>query len=150
MIRAVVDTNTLISGIISPLGAPAEIMRRWQQGDFLLLTSPVLLEELRRVLKYPRIASRLGWSSETRRRFLESFETLTLVTAGTLSLPGVTRDPKDDAVVACAIEGQAAFVVSGDRDLLVLATYRGVRMVTPREFLVLLKEQASPASADQA
>ena len=46
MIRAVVDTNALVSGIISPLGIPAEIVRRWQQGDFLLITSPVLLDEL--------------------------------------------------------------------------------------------------------
>ena len=42
MIRAVVDTNTLISGIISPLGASAQIVRCWQRGDFLLVTSPAL------------------------------------------------------------------------------------------------------------
>jgi putative PIN family toxin of toxin-antitoxin system len=122
MIRAVVDTNTLISGVISPLGAPAQIMRHWQQGDFLLLTSPALLGELRRVLEYPRIAERLGWSTEERRQFKESFETLTLITSGTLSLAGVTRDPSDDPVVACAVEGEAEFIVSGDQDLLVLGT----------------------------
>ena len=59
MIRAVVDTNVLISGLISPLGAPAKIIRRWQRGDVLLLTSPVLLAELRWVLEYPRIADRV-------------------------------------------------------------------------------------------
>ena len=139
MIRAVVDTNTLISGIIAPLGAPARIVLRWQQGDFLLITSPVLLDELRRVLKYPRIAKRLGWSEDDRKQFLEGFEMLALITPGMLSLPGITRDPKDDPVVACAVEGEAEFIVSGDQDLLVLGAYQGVRMLTPREFLALLE-----------
>ncbi len=139
MIRAVLDTNTLISGIIAPLGAPAQIVLRWRQGDFLLITSPMLLDELRRVLEYPRIAKRLDWPEDERRQFLESFEVLALITPGTLSLPGVTRDPKDDPVVACAIEGEAEFIVSGDRDLLVLGAYQGVRMMMPREFLALLE-----------
>ncbi|MBU0705106.1 MAG: putative toxin-antitoxin system toxin component, PIN family [Chloroflexi bacterium] len=143
MIRAVVDTNTLISGLISPLGAPAKIIRHWRQGDFLLLTSPVLLAELRRVLEYPRIFDRLGWSDKERAQFVESVETLALVTPGTLTLPGVTRDPKDDPVVACAVEGRAGCIVSGDQDLLVLGAYRQVRMVTPREFLSLLEAQAN-------
>ena len=143
MIRAVVDTNTLISGLISPLGAPAKIIHCWRRGDFLLLTSPVLLAELRRVLEYRRISDRLGWSSEERAQFVESFETLALVMPGALSLPGITRDPKDDPVVACAVEGDAGFIVSGDQDLLVLGAYREVRMATPREFLTLLETQTN-------
>lgn len=140
MLRAVVDTNTLVSGLISPLGAPARIVHHWQQGDFLLLTSPVLLDELRRVLEYPRIADRLGWSSAERRRFLDHLTTLALLTPGTLRLPGATRDPQDDPVVACAVEGGADCIVSGDDDLLALRVYQGVRIVTPREFLALLEE----------
>lgn len=143
MIRAVVDTNTLISGLISPLGAPAQITRHWKKGDFLLLTSPALLAELRRVLEYPRIADRLGWLDEERTQFVESFETLALITPGVLTLPGVTRDPKDDPVVACAVEGEAGFIVSGDQDLLVLGTYGKVCMVTPRKFLALLETRTN-------
>jgi len=148
MIRAVVDTNTLVSGLISPLGAPAQIIHRWQRGDFLLLTAPALLAELRRVLEYPRVAERLGWSDEERAQFLQDFETLALVTPGLLSLPGVTRDPKDDPVVACAVEGEAGFIVSSDRDLLALGTYRSVRVVTPHEFLTLLERQTSLTNTD--
>lgn len=148
MIRAVVDTNTLVSGLISPLGAPAQIIHRWQRGDFLLLTAPALLAELRRVLEYPRVTERLGWSSEERTQFLRDFETLALVTPGLLSLPGVTRDLKDDPVVACAVEGEAEFIVSGDQDLLALGTYKGVRVVTPHEFLTLLERQTGLANTD--
>ncbi|HFD40079.1 MAG TPA: putative toxin-antitoxin system toxin component, PIN family [Anaerolineae bacterium] len=139
MIRAVIDTNTLVSGLISPLGTPAQIIDHWRTGRFLLLTSPALLDELRRVLGYPRVATRLGWSEPERAQFLSSLETLALVTPGNLQLPGVTRDPKDDAVVACAVEGQAEFIVSGDKDLLILGRYQETRIVTPREFLSLLE-----------
>jgi len=142
MIRAVVDTNTLISGIISPLGASAQIVRCWQRGNFLLVTSPALLVELRRVLHYPRIADRLDWSGDERLQFMKSFETLALITPGKLELPGLTRDPKDDPVVACAVEGRAKVIVSGDQDLLTLGTYGDIRVVRPSEFLALLQAQA--------
>jgi putative PIN family toxin of toxin-antitoxin system len=101
------------------------------------------------VLKYPRIADRLGWSGEERTQFVESFETLVLITPGELTLPGVTRDPKDNPVVACAVEGGAGFIVSGDQDLLVLGTYGRVRIVTPREFLALLEARTNLTNADR-
>ncbi|MBX3055396.1 MAG: putative toxin-antitoxin system toxin component, PIN family [Anaerolineae bacterium] len=53
-------------------------------------------------------------------------------------LPGVTRDPKDDPVVACAVAGNADYVVSGDQDILALHVYGAVRMVTPAQFVQLL------------
>ncbi|OQY33326.1 MAG: hypothetical protein B6243_06605 [Anaerolineaceae bacterium 4572_5.2] len=56
-------------------------------------------------------------------------------------LPGVTRAPKDDPVVACAQEGNADYIVSGDQDLLVLEAYRGIRVVTPRAFTEILAQQ---------
>jgi predicted nucleic acid-binding protein len=61
-----------------------------------------------------------------------------VITPGQRHLPGVTRDPKDDAVVACAKEGQANYIVSGDQDLLVLNNYEGVQIVTPQQFIEIL------------
>jgi len=53
-------------------------------------------------------------------------------------LPGVTRDVKDDPVVACAVEGHADFLVSGDKDILELVEYSGVRMILPLDFITIL------------
>jgi len=61
------------------------------------------------------------------------------VVPGALQLPGITRDPKDDAVVACAVEGQAAYVVSGDGDLLTLREVPGIQIVTPKRFVELFQ-----------
>lgn len=57
-----------------------------------------------------------------------------------LQLPGVTRDPKDDAVIACAVEGEADYVVSGDEDLRVLEAYGDMSIVRPRGFLEILRK----------
>jgi len=54
--------------------------------------------------------------------------------------PGITRDPKDDAIVACAEEGEAEYIVSGDHDLLSLGEYRGIQTLTPRSFLEAIAE----------
>jgi predicted nucleic acid-binding protein len=54
----------------------------------------------------------------------------------------VTRDPKDDAVVACAVEGKADYVVSGDQDLLALGEYEGIQVVTPRRFMEIVESHS--------
>lgn len=71
--------------------------------------------------------------------FLASLLARARVTPGQLRLPGVTRDPKDDPLVACAVEGRAGYLVSGDRDLLDLGEGGGVQVVTPRWFLEILE-----------
>jgi predicted nucleic acid-binding protein len=61
---------------------------------------------------------------------------------GVLDLCGVTRDPKDDSIVACAVEGEAQLIVSGDQDLLALDQYAGIRVLSPRAFLQELDPSA--------
>ena len=137
-IRAVLDTNVLVSGLVAEEGAPGWILDAWLQGRFILVTSLYLVEELTHVLSYPRIADRLRLDDEELAAVLAALLSRAEVTRGHLHLPGVTRDPKDDAVVACAKEGQADYVVFGDQDLLVLDVYEGMRVVTPRQFAELL------------
>ncbi|MEA3408273.1 MAG: putative toxin-antitoxin system toxin component, PIN family [Chloroflexota bacterium] len=136
-LRAVLDTNVLISGLIGTTGAPRQIMDAWLDGRYTLVTSLYLVEELAHVLSYPRIADRLVREMEAE-AILAALLSQADVTPGRLRLPGVTRDPKDDAVAACAVEGDADYVVSGDRDLLVLEAFKGVAYVTPRCFMEIL------------
>lgn len=55
-------------------------------------------------------------------------------------MPGATRDPKDDPIVACSVTGRADYIVSGDQDLLILIEFEGVKIVTPQQFTSLLDE----------
>ena len=137
-IRVVLDTNVLVSGMISDHSPPRQLVDAWLDGRFVLVTSLYQVEELSHVLAYPRIARRLQLADEEVDLILAALLARGEVVAGEVQLPGVTRDPKDDEIVACAVEGGAGYLVSGDRDLLDLGEYEQVRMVTPREFASVL------------
>jgi len=142
-VSAVVDTNVLVSGLVAPAGPPRQILDAWLEEDFTLVTSLYLVEELAHALAYPRITKRLRLDEAELEALLAALLSRAHVVAGQLHLRGVTRDPKDDAVVTCAVEGEAGYIVSGDQDLLTLAEYQGVQIVTPREFVEMLGPRAT-------
>jgi hypothetical protein len=133
-VRAVLDSNVLISALLSPRGAPAALVRAWLSGRFELVLSHELLQELTTALGYPKLAIRVP---ETERdRLIDC-----LLSAGTLvDDPGTTADghaadPGDEYLIALARSARAV-LVSGDRHLLALAP--ALPVYSPREFLVLL------------
>jgi putative PIN family toxin of toxin-antitoxin system len=140
MIRAVLDANVVVSGILSENGTPGKILKAWYEDRFHLVVSPAILDELRRVLHYPRIARRHHWSASQVREFLEDLASLAILTPGQFALPTIiAEDPSDDRYLECAIEGEASYIVSGDRHLLDLETYQGIEIVSPRAFIKLLR-----------
>ena len=151
-VRVVLDTNVLVSGLVAKGGAPHRILDKWLEGRFALITSLYLLEEFAHVLSYRRIAKRLCLREDEVAALLAALLDGAEVTSGELQLPGVTRDPadivdidrasvrtsEDDPVVACAVEGKADYIVSGDQDILVLEEYEDIQIVTPRQFVEIL------------
>lgn len=137
-IRAILDTNTLVSSLVTEQGPPRQILDAWLEGRYTLVTSLYLVEELTHVLSYPRIAERLLMNDEEVEALMAALLSQAAVTPGQLRLPGATRDPKDDAIVACAKEGEADYIVNGDQDLLILGEYEGIQVVTPRQFIDIL------------
>jgi uncharacterized protein len=140
MIRTVLDAHVVVSGILSENGTPGKILKAWYEDRFHLVVSPAILDELRRVLQYPRIERRHHWSASQVREFLEDLASLVILTSGQFALPPiVAEDPSDDRYLECAIEGEANYIVSGDRHLLHLEAYEGTEIVAPREFIKLLR-----------
>lgn len=149
-LRAVLDTNVFVSGLLGVNSPPRQIVDAWLEGRFALVTSLYMVEELAHVLTYPRIVKRIRLDESEVDAILAALLSQAEMAPGELELPGVTRDPKeslrfpsknrkDDAVVTCAIEGEADYIVSGDQDLLVPETYEDVKIVTPRQFVDLLE-----------
>jgi hypothetical protein len=137
--KVVLDTNIFVSGLVSSKGPPRQIIDAWLDEHFTLVTSLYLVGELAHVLTYPRIAKRIHLKEAGADAILAALLSQAEMAPGELQLPGVTRDPKDDAVVACAVESEADYIVSGDQDLLVLDEYGGIEVVTPRRFVGILK-----------
>jgi putative PIN family toxin of toxin-antitoxin system len=138
MIRAVLDANVFVSGILSHDGTPGRILRAWRDERFHLVVSERILEEIARVLKYPKISRRHYWSGAEIARFVDDLRQLALLTPGDLTLDVIREDPADNRYLECALEGQALYVVSGDHHLLDLAEFGGVEILSPRAFLGVL------------
>ena len=134
--RVVLDTNVLVAFLLTRGHTVSTILDSWERGDFDLLTSPTLIAEVRRTLEKPALRQRVR--PEAARALLESLAEDAILTPGDLELPGITPDPDDDAVVACAVEGDADYIVSRDNHLLGLGEYEGVHVVEPAEFVQVL------------
>ena len=144
--RVVLDANVLVSAILSPRGAPAQILTAWRAAHFDLVISHAILAELARVFRYPKIAKRHRWSEEQLQAFLENLPHVAILTPGTLTLAVITEDPPDNRYLECAVEGEAAYLVSGDQLLLRLGAYQGIPILTPRAFLEVLQSQPKPST----
>jgi putative PIN family toxin of toxin-antitoxin system len=142
--RAVVDTNLLVSYLITHRPPIAELIDIYlARGDFVLLTCPVLLEELDRVLQYPRLHR--YYDTETRIRFVALITALSETLDLPDEVPRICRDPNDDWIIACAVAGSAEVIVSGDRDLLDLGQVGNIPILSARQFLARL-HGTQPAS----
>lgn len=133
--RAVLDPNVVISGLISPEGTPARLLATWREGRFELIVSPLLLDELRRALAYPKLRRHVTREdAELAVRWLA--EGARSVEDEGLDAPLRSPDPGDDYLIALAAHARAA-LVSGDTHLLGLQGRLPV--YTPREFLELVE-----------
>lgn len=129
--RYVFDTNVIVSALLFENGKPAQALRLALATSEVLL-SLELLEELNDVLRRERFNRYI--TSEEREEFLEALvERAVLVEI--IEKVQECRDPKDDKVLELALNGEAQYIISGDRDLLVLHPFRGVAVMKPDEFL---------------
>jgi len=131
--RVVLDTNVLVSFLLTRGRVISVIMEQWETGGLEVVVSPQIIAELRRVAEDERLASRLRHGALE--VLLETLAENAEVVTGELELPGVTEDPGDDLVVACAVEGNAAYIITRDQHLLKMGAYRDIVMLRPEEFV---------------
>lgn len=132
--RAVLDPNVLISGLISAQGASARILEAWRRGRFEAIVSPLLLDELKRALGYPRLRKYVT-AADAKEAVRWVTQNATRAEDPTGEPVVRSRDPGDDYLIALAAAERAA-IVSGDGDLLTLGDR--IPVYSPRDFLDLL------------
>jgi putative PIN family toxin of toxin-antitoxin system len=136
-VRVVLDTNILISALISESGAPYLLVEAWLDGRFSLVSSEDQIDELLRVSRYPQVrryieAAEAGWLINRIRAAGEFVRRLPQVDA--------SADPEDNFLLAMAQAGNADFLATGDkRHVLALGTWKSTRILTSRQLAEALK-----------
>ncbi len=141
MIRAVLDTNILISALITKkTSPPLQLYKAFTAQKFLLITSPSILAEVEDVINRDKIVNYHKLTQKQRVGIMELLLKLCYVTLGSIKSDKVIieRDPKDDKFLHAAIEAHAEYIVSGDDDLLNLKEYDGIKILSPKDFLAIL------------
>lgn len=136
--KVVLDANIYVSSMINTQGHPHRIIQRWAQGDFDVLVSTSIINEIGRVLRYPRIAKRHKQREKEIKQFLELLSGEAILVEPSHRLEVIQEDESDNRYVECAIEGKAQYIVSGDNHLLNLGEYRGIVIIPPSAFVALL------------
>lgn len=134
--KVVLDTNVLVSGLMYPDSVPGKIVTAWREAQFDVVSSLSQLQEIGRVLAYPKIFKVLKWSPETIERFLEQL--LLRVELAELGefVDEQLRDASDSPILASLVASEADFLVTGDGDLLALKERFSI--VTPAELAAKL------------
>ena len=134
----VFDTNILV-----PYSWRAEFgqdnLLELLEGKANLVVSEAILAELQHVLGRPRMQRRHRWDATRIAAFVQKLRLDSLLVEP-VHLLNVVRDPSDNRILEAAVAGHADFIVSKDRDLLDLQAYEGVQIVTPVQFLAILRD----------
>lgn len=130
--RAVLDTNVFVSGLLLPRSVPGQIVSAWRVGQFGLVLSEPMLVEVGKVLAYPKIRKRLRWDDESIANYLALLRFEAEVVVLKAGMPAVPRDANDNMVLATLLTSGADFLVTGDQDLLALAGQYSI--VMPADF----------------
>ena len=136
MLRVVLDTNVFVSGLLVKVGIPAQVMDVWRDRRYLLITSPAIIAELRATLDYPRIRRKYSITDEDVEGLVALLRHDALLVPGEADTAGaIPADPTDEKILACALDGQVDFIVSGNLHLLDLVQYQGIPILNARQFL---------------
>ena len=129
----------MVSGLLWPGGPPGRLIDLAEAGSIEIATSTALLAELSSVLGREKFSRQLARRGLDVSDLFNGYAALARKVVPSAIPPVVTRDPDDDHVIACAIAAHADLIVSGDRDLLDLGGYSGIRILNAADAAALVE-----------
>jgi uncharacterized protein len=142
--RLILDTNILLSALLSPLGAPAKLLDAWERKRFTLVACDALIAELRDVAGRSFFRTRLRASAaELLAAGIRDFSFFCRNLPSGPVGPDFAPDPKDSYLLALAEASQAEFLVTGDKQLLSIRHHKSTRIISPASMVEVLKAEGS-------
>jgi len=142
-LRIVLDSVVLVSAFITENGLAAELLDMAAEEADLYTTEEILQEARCVLLEKDHLRSRFSYDDTSVERFIQALRVRSVVVTPAFHLQVIERDPKDDMIIACAVEAQADYIVSRDLDLLDLGEYQGIRILPPEAFIHHLRNEKS-------
>lgn len=136
-IEVVIDTIVIVSGLRSPGGPPGRILRLWRIGRITVRLSTQLRDEILEALDYPKVVKSAEWTAETISEFKRDLSDRSLAK---VEPAGDVRDEDDRIVLGTARAFPTDFIISGDKDLLVLERFDSIPIFSPRRFIDFMDE----------
>jgi putative PIN family toxin of toxin-antitoxin system len=139
-VRAVIDTNLFISGLFAGHGHTFELQELWISGSFELVVSVQILDEIQRTLQKPQIRQRLQLIDGEEALIVDLIkQKAAIVTTDSYQTDKITEDPTDNKFLACALEADVDYIVSGDNHLLSLKHFHRIQIVDVATFIEKVK-----------
>jgi uncharacterized protein len=136
MLRVVLDTNIFVSSLLVKADVPAQVMDAWRGRRYVLVILPAIIAEMRATLNYPRIRRKYSSTDEDVDGLSILLQHDALLVPGEADVAGaIPADPTDEKILACALDGRADLIVSGNLHLLDLMQYQGIPILNARQFL---------------
>jgi len=133
--RAILDTNVFVSGIFWEGNFCSQLIEKWKIKKFGLVSSMEIIDELIKTLKDFKIQMSDSMIENWRNLIIEN----SIIVKPTIKLDIVKDDPDDNKFLEAGVTGKANFIISQDRHLLKLGEYQGIKIISPKEALLILK-----------
>ncbi|MFH0844671.1 MAG: putative toxin-antitoxin system toxin component, PIN family [Pseudomonadota bacterium] len=146
MLKVVLDTNIFVSSLLSETGRPGTVIDAWRARQYLLVTSPPIISEIKRVIEAPSIRKKYGLTGDRIEKPILLLEKDAILVPGLSDAArAIPEDPTDEMFLSAALDAKADCIVSGDRHLLDLGEYQGIPVLTAHQFLQRLEKPPSSA-----
>ena len=133
--KIVLDANLFASALIKPNSNPGKILDLVKQNQVELILSPAVMKEIKRILLYPKIQKYHCKTAEEIDAYFEDILMFAWIVEGNETVELIKDDPADNKYLACAFEGEADYIISGDHHLLDIENYRGIEIIQAQAFL---------------
>jgi len=134
-VKIVVDANIFASGLIKPKSNPGKILELIRLNQVDLVLSPGIIKEIKRILLYPKIQKYHLKTPMEIDSYFEDIFMFAWIVEGKENVNVIKDDQTDNKYLACAHEGEADYIVSGDHHLLDTRIYKGIKIIKPQTFL---------------
>jgi putative PIN family toxin of toxin-antitoxin system len=136
VLRVTADTNVVVSGLISPNGKPRELLQTARNGEINLTLSHAILEEAADVL-----SRKFDWPPEDIAEARQWLSEIARIVTPAVLLEVIKEDPSDNRILECAVSAGSGYIVTGDKHLLRLGVYSGIRILKVSDFLNLERDR---------